>query len=216
MPIVPAADRAHRGNPAAGGAPVHSHGGGVAGARQADRHEVGGLVGSKGQDLGRNNESRERTCWVGEAGRLLARGERRGREEQGGASHPRQALGQLERERHSSLSPARCLSTKRPPASTVGRFAGGPAGMAVTPKPRSSASPSLDGFALSSVQTGCASGGPSPAPASRELCHNNTLGWHRRCISSEDATVTIVKLVWRLRKFGVISVLRVCAGQVET
>src|SRR2546421_5597759 len=76
MPMVPAADRAHRGNPAAGGAPVHSHGGGVAGAREADRHEVGGLVGSKGQNFGRNNESRERTCWIGEAGRLLARGEK--------------------------------------------------------------------------------------------------------------------------------------------
>src|SRR2546421_1270907 len=192
MPMVPAADRAHRGNPAAGGAPVHSHGGGVAGAREADRHEVGGLVGSKGQDFGRDNETRERTCWIGEADRLLARGQRRGREEQGGASYPRQALGQLERERHSSLSPARCLSTKRPPASTVGRFAGGPAGMAVTPKPRSSASPSLDGFALSSVPTGCASRGPSPAPATHELCHNNTLGEDPRCGFSEEATVTPV------------------------
>src|SRR6266480_5176815 len=41
-------------------------------------------------------------------------------------------------------------TTKAASLDSYGRFAGGPAGMAITPKPRDSASPSFDGFALSS------------------------------------------------------------------
>ncbi len=65
-------------------------------------------------------------------------------------------------------------TTKAASLDSYGRFAGGPAGMAITPKPRDSASPSFDGFALSSDYLKL-SGVSPPHPMVPGPCPGDTL-----------------------------------------